>query len=107
MPIVVLTIAHDDYWLFVIYRIVKRSSFWLNAIILAAVFVGCVGTLLFIVKLDPDMSRSSSTALCIVCTNRTNWCHCFIQIFNRSDTGWPNYPLWCVLQHFCKDLEAL
>ena len=58
---------YKDEVSFVIYRIVKRSSYRLNAIILAAVFVGYVGTLLFIIKLDPDMSHSSSTALCNVC----------------------------------------
>ena len=51
------------------YRVVKRSSYQLNSIILAAVFIGFVGTLLFVIRLDSNMRHSSSIALCTVNDN--------------------------------------
>lgn len=49
-----------------LYRVVKRSSYRLNSIILAAVLVGYTGTLLHVIQLDSDMSRISAAAICNV-----------------------------------------
>ena len=48
------------------FRVVKRSSYRLNSLILVAVLVGFVGTLLHIVKLDDDMSEVVTTTICNV-----------------------------------------
>ena len=49
-----------------VYRIVKRSSYRLNSLILAAAFVGFAGTLLHIIQLDSDMNHTSTAAICNV-----------------------------------------
>ena len=48
------------------YRVVKKSSYRLNSIILIAVLVGFTGTLLFAIDLDSDVSPTASTAICNV-----------------------------------------
>ena len=49
-----------------IYRVVKKSSYRLNSIILVGVFVGFVGTLLHVIQLDSDMSHTSAAIVCNV-----------------------------------------
>ena len=49
-----------------LYRVVKRSSYRLNSMILVAVLVGFTGTLLFAIELDSDVSPTTSTAICNV-----------------------------------------
>lgn len=49
-----------------IYRVVKKSSYRLNSIILVGVFVGFVGTLLHVIQLDSDMSQTSAAIVCNV-----------------------------------------
>ncbi|XP_065917534.1 gamma-aminobutyric acid type B receptor subunit 2-like [Dysidea avara] len=46
------------------HPVVKRSSYRLNSLILVAVFVGFVGTLLHVIKLDEDMSEVVTTTIC-------------------------------------------
>ena len=41
----------------------KWSSYWLNSLILVAVFVGFVGILLHVIKLDDDMSEIVTTTI--------------------------------------------
>ena len=48
------------------FRVVKRSSYQLNSLILVAVFIGFVGTLLHVIKLDSDMSDLFTTTICNV-----------------------------------------
>ena len=47
-------------------RVVKRSSYRLNSLILVAVFVGFIGTLLHVIKLDDDMSELVTATICNV-----------------------------------------
>ena len=47
-------------------RVVKRSSYRLNSLILVAVLVGFVGTLLHVIKLDDDMAELLTTTICNV-----------------------------------------
>ena len=49
-----------------LYRVVKRSSYQLNSLILVGVFVGFVGTLLHVIKLDSDMPETFTTTVCNV-----------------------------------------
>ena len=49
-----------------INRVVKRSSYRLNSLILVAVLVGFVGTLLHVIKLDDDMAEPLTTTICNV-----------------------------------------
>jgi len=49
-----------------ITRVVKRSSYRLNSLILVAVFVGFIGTLLHVIKLDDDMSELLTATICNV-----------------------------------------
>ena len=48
------------------FRVVKRSSYRLNSLILVGVFVGFVGTLLHVIRLDSDMSKTFTTTVCNV-----------------------------------------
>ena len=48
------------------FRVVKQSSYRLNSLILVAVFIGFVGTLLHVIKLDSDMSELFTTTVCNV-----------------------------------------
>ncbi|XP_065916335.1 gamma-aminobutyric acid type B receptor subunit 2-like [Dysidea avara] len=45
------------------HPVVKWSSYWLNSLILVAVFVGFVGILLHVIKLDDDMSEIVTTTI--------------------------------------------
>ena len=47
-------------------RVVKKSSYRLNSLILVAVLIGFVGTLIHIIKLDSDMSKIITTTVCNV-----------------------------------------
>ena len=47
-------------------RVVKRSSYRLNTLILIGVLVGFVGTLLHVIKLDDDMPELVTTTICNV-----------------------------------------
>ncbi|XP_065916310.1 gamma-aminobutyric acid type B receptor subunit 2-like isoform X2 [Dysidea avara] len=51
------------------HPVVRKSSYRLNSLILVAVFVGFVGTLLHVIKLDDDMSEVVTTTIC----NARNW----------------------------------
>ena len=48
------------------FRVVKRSSYRLNSLILVGVFIGFVGTLLHVINLEPDMSETFTTTVCNV-----------------------------------------
>ena len=50
----------------IVFRVVKRSSYRLNSLILVGVFVGFIGTLLHVIKLDSDMSETFTTTVCNV-----------------------------------------
>ena len=50
----------------ILFRVVKRSSYRLNSLILVGVFVGFIGTLLHVIKLDSDMSETFTTTVCNV-----------------------------------------
>ena len=50
----------------ILCRVVKRSSYRLNSLILAGVLVGFTGTLLNVIQLDSSMSHKSSAAICNV-----------------------------------------
>ena len=50
----------------ILFRVVKRSSYRLNSLILVGVFVGFIGTLLHVIKLDYDMSETFTTTVCNV-----------------------------------------
>ena len=50
----------------ILCRVVKRSSYRLNSLILVGVFVGFVGTLLHVIKLDSDMPETFTTTVCNV-----------------------------------------
>ena len=52
--------------LFRFFRAVRKSSYRLNSLILVAVFVGFVGTLLHVIKLDDDMPELVTTTICNV-----------------------------------------
>ena len=47
-------------------RVVKRSSYRLNSLILVGVSVGFVGTLLHVIDLDEDMPELLTTTICNV-----------------------------------------
>ena len=44
----------------------KRSSYRLNLLIIAGVFIGFVGDLLYVIELDSDMSEILTTTVCNV-----------------------------------------
>jgi len=56
-----MCVCHSAYLLIMLnsslFRIVKKSSYRLNFLILVIVFVGFIGTRLHIIKLDDDMSE--------------------------------------------------
>ena len=63
--------------MFTNFRVVKRSSYRLNSLILVAVLVGFVGTLLHVIKLDDDMSEVVTTTIC----NVSEVTDCNIQLY--------------------------
>ena len=50
-------------------RVVKQSSYRLNSLIIVGVCLGFVGDLIYVIKLDPDMSETLTSTLCNVCNN--------------------------------------
>ena len=50
-----------------VYRVVKQSSYRLNSLIMIGVCLGFVGDLLYVIKLDNDMSEMLTTTVCNVC----------------------------------------
>ena len=84
-------------------RVVKRSSYRLNSLILAAVLVGFVGTLLHVIKLDDDMAEPLTTTICNVSINDIIDCDNVITIvlyfFHRQELGVPIWHLQLHLVH--------
>ena len=48
------------------YRIVKRSSYRMNSLILAAAFTGFAGIALHVIQLNSDMSQTFTSTICNV-----------------------------------------
>jgi len=67
-------------------RVVRKSSYRLNSLILVAVFVGFVGTLLHVIKLDDDMAEPLTTTICnvsfipVILVLYTGWGVCRIEV---------------------------
>ena len=58
--------AHNNFKNILHIRVVRKSSYRLNLLILIAVLVGFVGTLLHVIKLDDNMSEVVTTTICNV-----------------------------------------
>ena len=52
--------------LHILCRVVKRSSYRLNSLILVGVFIGFIGTILHVIQLDSDMPEAFTTTVCNV-----------------------------------------
>ena len=50
----------------VLFRVVKRSSYCLNCVIISAILMGFIGTALYTIELDNDTSEVASALVCNV-----------------------------------------
>ena len=66
-------ILNQFFFLFFLFRVVRKSSYRLNSLILVAVLVGFVGTLLHVIKLDDDMVELLTTTICNVSQVLSNY----------------------------------
>ena len=54
------------FFIVLMYRVIKRSSYRLNSLILVGVFIGFIGTVLHTIQLNSDMPEAFTTTVCNV-----------------------------------------